>query len=145
MSKRKTKEASIQWVRLSNHDIKHASDLNVDVERITKMLNDRWEAKQSRKFEIADNIASELREMNICYHDDLRSWYTFDGAIKNRTATETNVSTGSKTKSKAQIRNRRQAEKNRRKKLQIAETSEEMPAQNDFEVPTTIKAKRQKL
>lgn len=81
--------------------------------------------------------------MNICYHDDLKSWYTFNAVAKNNSTIETKILTGSKAKTKAQIR---QADKNRKKALPNPQNNEEIStAQSDIDEPTNKKSKRQKL
>jgi hypothetical protein len=48
---------------------------HADADKIANMLNTRDLAKTDRNFALADEIASNLQAMDICYNDSEREWY----------------------------------------------------------------------
>lgn len=116
MSSKKKAEAaktnqkpSVPWVRLQS--VAGSVDREVDEAAIEKLLSDRWDAKLQKNYTEADRIASTLQGMNIAYHDDQKTWYTKALSVKSNPIVEK-----PKKLTKKQERNKRQAEKNRRKK-----------------------------
>jgi len=56
----------------------HSNAVNrtVDESAVLKFLNERTAAKASKNYAKADEIASALQRMDICYLDETMEWYT---------------------------------------------------------------------
>lgn len=77
--KKKTpgKSAQAQWIRVETGGFHAAAvDRIVDDSAIEKLLTERSKAKVARDFKRADKIAALLQDMDICYVDEKRVWYT---------------------------------------------------------------------
>ena len=48
----------------------------VDESVVIQLLNDRDAAKAAKDFTTADSNAAELNNMDICWNDDKKEWYT---------------------------------------------------------------------
>jgi hypothetical protein len=121
--------ATVSWTRIladgvsTNMDeegggISSAAELTaaltreVNVDHVQELLRERWEAKQTKNYEVADQNAAALRMMRVAYHDNNMTWNTLPLATLKRSL---DISSASKKRTKKQERNRRQALKNRKK------------------------------
>jgi len=53
-----------------------AVDREVDEKTVHSLLAERTAAKKQKDWSRADEIAAELQEMDVCYVDEKRVWYT---------------------------------------------------------------------
>eukprot|EP00040_Diaphanoeca_grandis_P033823 m.208065 g.208065 ORF g.208065 m.208065 type:complete len:127 (-) comp33000_c0_seq1:886-1266(-) len=81
-------------------------------ESVETLLNNRDSAKKEKRFEDADVIATELQQLKVCYIDEKKEWYTRDVTMKAPPLFSVRAT---KALTKAQLRNKRQAKKNRTK------------------------------
>ena len=115
--------APLVWRRIYKEDVDNLDDgqisgqviaysREVDEKNIQMLLQDRWQAKMTKNYEIADKNAAALKMLRIAYHDDDKTWYTLP---LTNTQQKVEITTLNRKRSKRQERNRRQAQKNRKK------------------------------
>ena len=63
----------MKWGRVTP---KGAVSRDVDVTSIEQMLMKRTRAKQAKDYTAADALASQLRDLGVCYDDKDMTWYT---------------------------------------------------------------------
>lgn len=111
--KKKTIKA-VTWVRILYDEGTHSTiNREVDENLVQQLLQERWDAKMNKNFELADQNAAALRVMRIAYHDENKTWQTLP--LSDVRKTDIITTAAGRKRSKKQERNRRQAEKNRRK------------------------------
>ena len=84
-------------------------------DKILELLSSRDTFKSSKDYKNADVAADKLKEMGVCYHDENKTYYIRSKSDKSMGKPSVEKVT---KKSKRQLRNKRQAEKNRAKKKQ---------------------------
>lgn len=81
MSKNKSNKSQtlslLTWSRTVDR-LKHpkAIDRIIDETYVESLLKQRDDAKNVKNYSLADQIASELRSMDISYEDDIKKYYT---------------------------------------------------------------------
>lgn len=81
MSKNKSSKSQtvslLTWSRTVDR-LKHpkAIDRIIDETYVESLLKQRDDAKNVKNYSLADQIASELRSMDISYEDDIKKYYT---------------------------------------------------------------------
>ena len=64
----------MSWVRM--HNLGNAIDRQIDEKKVERLLNARTDAKNSKQWTRADEIAEELQSLDVCYVDERNEWYT---------------------------------------------------------------------
>ena len=106
---------SIMWKRALKSDVASSASDEVDEALVIKYLQKRDEAKLAKNYEKADKYAAKLQGMNVCYSDSLKEWNTRVRRVDSNSSSSNVLD----DKNKKQLRNRRQAAKNRRKAKEL--------------------------
>jgi len=112
--------SAMAWKRVWVKGFEGLDDDQIPV--VVALLVERTSAKARKDYAAADDCAEKLRKHNVCWIDEKQEWYTSEPKAKAKAGFRPADSDGkAKVLSKKQLRNKRQAKKNKLKAKKMAE------------------------